>query len=80
MAKDPWLVHVELDDEMGESALAQKVRDLGGAHVQGVYGTGDRRHYIVHLHGHTINSGPADPVDAIKKGVPGTFSSLHWCA
>jgi hypothetical protein len=82
MSTDPWLVHLELDDEMDESDLAQAVRDHGGAHVQGVYGAGDRRHYIVHLHAPAGGGGHPDPVEAIKQGLPsgGTFSSLHWCA
>jgi hypothetical protein len=82
MSKDPWLVHVELDTEMDESELARTVRHHGGAHVQGVYGAGDRRHYIVHLQHPADGRGHADPVEAIRRGLPsgGTFSSLHWCA
>jgi hypothetical protein len=80
MPQDPWLVHVELDADMEEAVLAKTVRDRGGTHVQGVYGTGDGRHYMVHLEDPRDAGGHGDPVEAIKQGLPGgTFTPWHWC-
>jgi hypothetical protein len=80
MSNDLWLLHVELAADMDESDVAKLVRHHGGAHVRGVYGTDDRRHYVVHLQEPAAGGGHANPVQAIKQGLTGgTFSSLHSC-